>query len=359
VRDGTLFVVPFDLETLSMKGGEVRAAENVWFNRDGTADYAVSDDGLLVYFATSSDKMITTLKWIDRSGAMKVLPGQATERWGNGRLSPDGKFVANGIWDSSNNQDLWTYEVTTGRTNRLTFGGENSDPIWSNDSKSILYSAKTPDGRFGIYSVPSDASAKGTLLATTQSSNSVRSMTADRRLVVFAMTLETKLPALYVLPLDANGKAGDPKQLNDGMEIERDGQISPDGQWIAYTSTPINGNFAIDLQRFPVAGARYRISSEGSSALMPRWSRSPNSRELVFWLDGPWRLMATTISDAGLPSEPKELLKMAGEVESTFDVTPDPNKFLIELPPPYWPKARLTIVTNWFQELADLAKPKK
>ena len=49
VRAGAMFAVPFDLKRLTVTGGEVPVAENVYYNSaGGYADYAVSDFGLLV-----------------------------------------------------------------------------------------------------------------------------------------------------------------------------------------------------------------------------------------------------------------------------------------------------------------------
>src|SRR5207237_583694 len=50
VRDGTLFAVPFDLRHLATAGGDVPVIEGIsGTGPAGTADYTLSDNGVLVY----------------------------------------------------------------------------------------------------------------------------------------------------------------------------------------------------------------------------------------------------------------------------------------------------------------------
>ena len=355
VRGGTLFAEPFDLKTLSITGGEVPVVENVsQVGPEGTADYAVSPDGFLAYFGAQSGAEGTTLAWVDRSGKTTVLPGQSTKLWGTGRLSPDGRFIANGISDSSGNRDIWIYDATRGAPTRVTFGGTNDYPIWSRDSRRILYSG-TLNGKLGICEAPADGSGKPVLIATTQFPVVMESMTPDEHTLLYSMAQTDGPPKLFVLTLDASGKAGDAKPLHDTRSLEREGQLSPDGKWIAYTSME-SGGPEVYLHGFPVAGARTRISPDGGSR--PRWSA--DGRELGG--TGPvtpaTRLISVSIpaGDARLAAEARELFTHV--VGTTFDVTPDRNKFLIELTSTS-DGTGLNLVTNWFEELKERAKPKK
>jgi serine/threonine-protein kinase len=354
VRGGTLFAVPFDLKTLSISGGEVPVVENVsQVGPDGTADYAVSPDGFLAYFGAQSGAEGTTLAWVDRSGKTTVLPGQSTKLWGTGRLSPDGRFIANGISDSSGNRDIWIYDATRGAPTRVTFGGTNDYPIWSRDSRRILYSG-TLNGKLGICEAPADGSGKPILIATTPFPVVMESMTPDEHTLIYSMAQTDGPPKMFVLALDASGKPGEAKSLHDTKSLEREGQLSPDGKWIAYTSME-SGAPEIYLHGFPVAGARTRISPDGGSR--PRWSA--DGRELVYWAGTPaTRLMSVSIpaGDARLATEARELFTHV--VGTTFDVTPDRNKFLIELTSNS-DGTGLNLVTNWFEELKERAKPKK
>ncbi len=102
VRGSTLFAVPFDLVHLAVVGQEVPLVEGIsTMGPQGSADYAVSDAGTLVYLTGDSTAWGTTLAWVDRKGTTHELPGQSTARWGTGRPSPDGRRLANTIDDGS------------------------------------------------------------------------------------------------------------------------------------------------------------------------------------------------------------------------------------------------------------------
>ena len=125
----------------------------------GTGDYAVADNGTLVYFLGGGQQG-TTLAWADRTGTTKVIGGQARQNWGTGRLAPSGAFVANGITDGKGVRDVWTFDVERGTLTRLTFGSANDAadfPIWSPDSKTVYYSGVV-GGKTGVFAVPADAS---------------------------------------------------------------------------------------------------------------------------------------------------------------------------------------------------------
>jgi serine/threonine-protein kinase len=73
---------------------------------------------------------------------------------------------------------------------------------------------------------------------------------------------------------------GEPKPFPvvQTSEDEDEGQISPDGNWIAYGSTQSGGRHEIYLDSFPKVGHLQRISTEGGSQV--RWA--PDSRELYY-----------------------------------------------------------------------------
>jgi len=354
VRGGTLFATPFDLKTLSMTGSEVPVIENVsQTGPDGTADYAVSDHGLLAYFASASGAQGTTLAWADRAGRPTILPGQAQKLWGTGRLSFDGRFVANGITDAAGNRDLWIYDTTRGAPTRVTFGGMNDYPIWSRNSKRIFFGS-TKDGKSGIYVTPADGSGKPTLVANTPFPVTMESMSPDERTLLFTMAQVDGPQRLFTIEIDATGHAGEPKPLHETQSVEGFGQISPDGKWVAYMSME-SGGTEIYLHGFPAAGARVRISADGGAR--PRWSQ--DGKELFFWAGTPGtRLMSVAIpnGDARAATEPKLVFQRV--VGTTFDVSPDRDKFLIELTA-NTDGSRISLVTNWFEELNARAKPKK
>jgi Tol biopolymer transport system component len=157
----------------------------------------------------------------------------------------------------------------------------------------------------------------------------------------------------YQVPITADG-TGKPAPLHEALGIESGAQVSPDGHWVAYVSNE-SGAPEIYVLPYPGAGAKKRVSLDGGTTV--RWSR--DGRELLYWASIPQsRLMAVdvTTSPTFSAGQPHELFRQAST--TTWDVTTDKNRFLVEL------SSRqngsiLNLVTNWFDELRRRAPARK
>ena len=80
------------------------------------------------------------LAWFDRDGKSLGVLGEAAVYTGV-RISPDGKLVATGRLDPrSGVPDLWTTNLATGITRRLTYEPTGAgDRIWSPDGRSVAF----------------------------------------------------------------------------------------------------------------------------------------------------------------------------------------------------------------------------
>jgi serine/threonine-protein kinase len=357
VRDATLFAMPFDVSRLVVTGGEVPVVENVSvFGPEGTGDYSVSASGVLTYF-TSPESTGTTLAWADRAGTTRVLPGQSRQGWGTGRLSPDGRLVANGITSDKGGRDVWTFDVERGTLTRLSFGGQNDAndfPVWTPDGRRVFYSGSM-DGKRGLYVVPADASSRPALVLATESAATPTSVTPDGKTLLYHQAGPDKRARILVLPIQAEGTPAQPRALHDGAAgAETGAQVSPDGRWVAYESTE-SGTQEVYVQPFPGPGPKTRVSLDGG--FRARWSR--NGRELLYWASVPTsRLMTVDVvaSPEFRAGTPRELFRQAST--TTWDLTPDPNRFLVEISA-RTAGATLALVTNWFEELRRRAPDRK
>jgi Tol biopolymer transport system component len=70
---------------------------------------------------------------------------------------------------------------------------------------------------------------------------------------------------------------------------ERDGQFSPDGRWVAYSSNE-SGRFEVYLQAFPAPREKLLVSPDGG--VQPRWRK--DGREL-FYIGGDERLVTVPV----------------------------------------------------------------
>jgi serine/threonine-protein kinase len=353
VRSGTLFAVPFDLGRLVVAGTEAPVIERVSGTGPiGTGDYAFSDTGVLAY-SESLAQSGTVLTLMDRKGLVQKLPGQIPRQWGTGRLSPDGRRVANAIADDKN-ADIWVVDLTRGTPTRLTFGGQNDHPIWSPDGRRIVYGG-TKDGKAGVYSVAADGSGQPELLAGTETDVTPTSFTPDGKTLLYSQNVASQ-PHVMVMPVAAPGVAAQTHRLRDGAAgADFDAQISPDGKWVALTSSE-SGRPEVYVLPFPGPGPKTPISSDGGQR--PRWA--PSGRELFYWTAGAGSstLMSVPIQpihfSAGVPQT--VFTAFAG---TTWDVSPDGNHFLVEAAGTPGTGSILATVTNWFDELRRRVPAKK
>jgi hypothetical protein len=161
-------------------------------------------------------------------------------------------------------------------------------------------------------------------------------------------------PGLYVLPLEPKGEAH--ALIADPKFSILNGEISPDGRWIAYDSTE-SGRLEVYVRPFPaVDSGRWQISAEGGSR--PLWARS--GREM-FFLNAANRMIAVSVP-AG-PSftygKPEALFDFtpyfnAGSTGRMFDISPDGKRFLTAKPVGSGPAAArpsIVVVSHWFDEV--------
>ena len=134
--------------------------------------------------------------------------------------------------------------------------------------------------------------------------------------------------------------------------------ISPDGQWIAYTSDE-TGQPLVYVERFPQLGGKETISRVSSRH--PTWS--PDGRELFYVTDAGRRLMVVPVEPGPTLQVGEATLLFEGEyfslpVARSYDVSPNGERFLMIKPPDAAttgtavPEAIL--VKNWFEELTRL-----
>ncbi len=315
---------------------------------NGTADYAVSPAGLLVYFESLSQGG-TTLTWRDRRGAETPLPGQLLRAWGTGRLSPDGRRVANAIY-ADKGADIWVVDLARGTPTRLTFGGANDNPIWTPDGRAIVYGGNK-DGKPGLYTVPADGSGQPQLMLAARNCADV--VHAGRQDAAVPAARRRRPDEDHGAPARPAGAAR-PRRIRFARAPRAiaDAQVSPDGKWVAFTSTE-SGRAEVYVLPFPGPGAKVQISADGASR--PRWSA--NGRELFFWDNSGANatLFSSTIQLSPFAASAPQML-FSAFAGTTWGVAPDGQHFLVES---FQSGGTLVTVTNWFDELRRRAPVKK
>ena len=292
VRQGTLFGQAFDPVGMVLSGNPFPVDERVAFDpAKYAAAVSASSTGIVIYRAGSAAGRRQFL-WLDRSGKEIGRVGDPDNADPlDPSLSPDEHRVA--LYRTVNGRpDIWLLE--TGRAaapSRFTSeeitgvaGAGAIRPIWSPDGSKIVFAsiAKKVTDLFRM----SVSDGKAELLLETDQPKAATDWSTDGRFLLYRSSDPKTGWDIWALPMDGSGRPGTRVQVVRTNFDETNGQLSPDGRWVAYQSNE-TGHFEIYVQPFPGPGPKSAVSRNGGAQV--RWRR--DGKELFYVaLDG--RLMA-------------------------------------------------------------------
>ena len=346
-RDDRLMAQGFDATSLQLAGEPFPVGEQLIFipGPVGFVSFTVSENGMLVYRGGSA--IGSDLLWFDRGGK-QLGPLRPREGYINVSLSPDGKRVAYSIGNASA-RDIWLLELGRDLPSRFTFGpAYNWLPIWSPDGSRIVF-ASNRDGPIDLYQKPASGAGNEEALLKSNEDKLPTDWSSDGQFILYDAVDPKTRGDLWILPLSGDRKSFPFLQTQFS---ERQGQFSPDGHWIAYSSD-VSGQYEVYVQSFPVAGGAHRVST--NSGMQPRWRH--DGKEL-FYISADRKLMAVDVNagpstfEAGVPRQLFETRITVLEGRNIYGVTRDGQRFLINSgESPFG--AQLNVVLNW---TADLKK---
>ena len=354
LRDSTLMAQALDGKSFELAGEAFPVAEQVGsFLSSGF--FSVSANSLLSYRSGSSG-INSQLTWFDRGGKSLGSLGKPADYFGGLALSPDGKRVAVGEMDQTGKTDIWLLEHRGVHT-RFTFDARSMSPAWSpGGTRLVFYSNQGESGY--IYQKNSSGSGNEELLSKSGIPND---WSPDGRYLLYSVFGPTTKADLWVLP----DLAGPPESHKPVPYLrtpfdERQGQFSPDGHWIAYTSDESGpGQYQIYVQSFPAGAGKFQVST-GAGGTEPRWRRDGKE---IFYLAADGKLMAvetqtTPEFEAAAPKTLFDPLIRRGRappwVFFSYDVTADGKRFLVNsvsTVPESSASAPITVVVNWLAAL--------
>jgi len=281
---GALHAVGFDLDSLEVHGTQAPVVSRVVTTGAGAADFSVSADGTLVYvdapgFGGAPER---TLVWVDRQGTETVV-GAPPRAYQNVRLSPDGTRVVLSSGDQG--QDLWVWNFARETLTRLTFDlAADNNPVWTPDGRRVVFGSARA-GPLNLYVQPADGTGTAERLSESSNIHLPSSATPDGSGIVFHELTSAVGggPAdvrLLLLPRPGAGPRSQPdiRTLVETPFGERNGVVSPDGDWLAYESN-VSGQFEIYVRPFPnVDDGQWQVSTSGGQ--QPLWAG--HGRELFY-----------------------------------------------------------------------------
>jgi Tol biopolymer transport system component len=345
LREQTLLAQRFDAAKLRLEEDPTPIAEDLSLNGPRAA-FWTSDAGLLAYRTGVAAK--SKLVWIARDG--KRLGDAAPEdAYSSLRLSPDGKRLAVGRRPGSTatNDDVWLLEFARNTWTRFTFDPmTDRDPVWSPDGRQIAFSSDR-SGSYQLYRKDSGGAGQEEQLTSGLGNKQLTDWSGDGRFLLYYEIGGKTASDLWALPLEGERK---PMLVLQTPFFEFLGRFSPDGRWIAYASSE-SGRFEVYVQAFPGAPTapkgKWQVSSQGG--VVPAWRGDGNE---LFFLSSDNKMMAAGIraTAAGVEIDTSRELFAASAtrfVNSSYDVTADGQRFLVEENAGAANAAPLTVVVHW------------
>ncbi len=343
---GVVRAMPFDLESLSLKGPPVSMIDTVERAQDGGAIYfALSDTGLLLYVPTGQRHQMV---WVDRNGTdTPISPDRAAFR--SPRLSPDGKLIAVAVSDATRRSDIWIYDAERGAKRRLTTEGHNLEPVWTPDGTRLTFFSSVT-----VAEMHANGSGSKEVLLPGDRFRSPCSWSPNGEDLIFdetdagganslwRSTRSSHYSSIVLLVRPTTGDCG---------------VLSPNGKWMAYVSSE-SGRAEVYVDSYPGLAEKVAVSTDGGGR--PRWSR--DGRELFYRQSD--ALMAVSVDTgasfhAGKPRRLFAGLYRGESQEPAFDVSPDSRRFLMIKSDDAATLRQINAVQNWLEELKQRVPPDK
>jgi Tol biopolymer transport system component len=360
VRNGVLFVVPFDPDRLQIEGAPAPLLEQVGADPgSGAGRFDFSRTGVFV-FESGTGMRPWTVAWLDSTGKTQPLlpkPGL----YYSPRFSPDGRRLAVGI-DSGKGADIFVHDLERDAVTRLTFTSRlNSDPVWAPDGKHLIFRDASVGGT-AIWWIAADGAGEAQRLLDVRAGDiGSNSFSPDGRTLIYSTYGEPGNSRLWTVTLDLSDpdhpSPAAPQPFYHSPFNETRPAFSPDGRWVAYVSDE-SGRNEIYVRSFSAAATghtgKWQISTNGGQA--PLWSH--DRRSLFFTSDDRVMMAEYTSSGASFTAGKPRLWSttpIRGNTGfSNYDVAPDGKRLAVFVPSDAGrpeEMTRLTLLLNFFDEL--------
>ena len=287
VRDGALMAQPFDFKRNQLVGNPMRIAEQIAAPVGRWARYSVAANGTLVLREKEADEQLT---WFDRMGKKLGTVG-APGRYTYPRFSPDGQHLAVTLTNPPALQgDIYLFDLAGGAGTPFTFDPlQDEFPLWSPDGHQIIWNS-TREGTTNLFHKAANGAGQDEVLLRSAYHKYLTDWSADGRFILYRELNPQTNWDLWAMPMQGERR---PWPWLNSPALEIRATFSPDGKWVAYSSTE-SGRSEIYVQAFvpgaPASGSKRQLSLNGG--VTPFWRR--DGREL-FYLSSGGRLMSVEI----------------------------------------------------------------
>ena len=344
-RESTLLAQRFDLRSGQLRGDPTPIADGVAYGvATARTHFSAADDGTMIYLPGGSGA--DQLAWFDRTGRKQGTVGPANlDRSSPASITGDQSRVAAAFLDPAiGSADIWVLDLLHASSTRLTFNpAYDESPVWSPDGRSVVFASHRGNSR-GIYLKNLSSANDEQQILSSELKIVPTDWSPDGNFVMLEKNTVRSKSDLWVMPVSTPDKA---YSFLASDFLEAQGQFSPDGHSLAYTSDE-SGELEVYLRQFPSSGGKMKVSTKGGQA--PRWRR--DGKEL-FYLSGDKKLMSVAMNAARQPGIPQPLFETNVQIDpvlvTIFPYVPsaDGKRFLIAVPTASSEPSSLSVVINW------------
>jgi Tol biopolymer transport system component len=283
--DSRIEAVGFDSTRVKVTSQPVTIAEGLRTAPYAVAQFAVSEDGTLVY-AGGTPQQRTRFVWVDRQGKTMPFAGLPEGNHGAYALSPDGDRLAYTL-DGA----VWVYAAGRGEPRRLSSRpGKGSVsvcnyPLWTSDGYGVIYTSRSLNQAASLILAASDGSETPVEIWRASQHDPdwlypVQVVDGGKKLMAFGPSASGAMD-IFLVPLRGRGGSDGAttavRALLETPFTESFGQVSPDGRWLLFASDR-EGRTEIYVTSYPVPGRVTRVSRNGGRE--PMWN--PAAPEIVY-----------------------------------------------------------------------------
>lgn len=279
-------------------------------------------------------------------------------------FSPDAKRIAVIKADlEKENNDLWIFEVATGKGKQITFSGsreQSTAPAWAPDGSQVAY-VGLRQGAYGLYRKASNGEGAEELLYKSNAPLTLTDWSQDGRYLTY-FSSDLSGGAIFAVPLTGTGQRQSIEIFRSKFQVTGP-RLSPDDRFAAYISNE-SGKNELYVRTFNPTAAPgtassagpWKISEQGAQG-MAFWRR--DGKELTFL--GPDRgimvVSVTTSTDFEF-GKPKLLFRPSESTPvapGTASVNRDVDRFVIAVPPPQL--RQLTVLDRQGKVVGTIGQP--
>jgi Tol biopolymer transport system component len=228
--------------------------------------------------------------------------------------------------------------------------------VWSPDGLYVIFTSDS-EGDNGLFRQRADGTGSAERLTKAQPGSIHIALSADPSGKVLAFyNSQRGAGGIWTLSLDGNGEAMPVPDIPSS--VQPTAVFSPDGRWLAYSTTEQGPTPQLFVSSFREAGSKHQITTDGGG--MPLWS---SDKKQIVYLGGPNRYLVLDIQTEPTVSSGKHSpLPVNGIIRPlpgmrNFDLTPE-GKLLVVVPgfsksennAPR-PMLQINVVLNWIEEL--------